>query len=151
MALFVVLSVAVASAGPAWATGSGLRPPAANPHGVSLTDKVTGVAPFGLGIKPADYPDTPFQVLYINGVDDRQEVDGDLIAAAADAFTAAPGTRLYVPLFNLTDVAPTVEPFLTTPAETTTYFFEWAVYFGEFETFADWVAIPIEAQYLVGR
>lgn len=149
--LLVALALAIASAGPAWSAGSHVRPPGAEPHGVSLTEMAAAVAPFTLNDNdPAHYPDTPFQVLYISGVDEWQEVDGGLIATANDSFTVAPGTALYVPLFNLTDVPPALAGFPSTPAEAAPYFFDPAQYGGDFEIVVDGVATPIGAEYLVG-
>ncbi len=147
----LLVALAIASAGPAWSAGSHVRPPAAKPHGVSLTEMAAAVAPFTLNDNdPAHYPHTPFQVLYISGVDEWQEVDGGLVATANDSFTVAPGTTLYVPLFNLTDVPPALGVFPSTPAEAAAYFFDPAQYGGDFEIVVDGVATPIGAEYLVG-
>jgi hypothetical protein len=59
-------------------------------------------------------------------------------------------TTLYVPLFNLTDVPPFLDPFPTTPAEASSYFFDLARYGGSFEIVVDGVATPIGPEYLVG-
>ena len=150
-AVGLLLALAIASAGPAWSAGSHVRPPAARPHGVSLTEMAAAVAPFTLNDNdPADYPDTPVQILYITGVDEWQEVDGGVIATANDSFTVAPGTTLYVPLFNLTDIPPALGGFPSTPAEAVPYFFDPAQYGGDFEIVVDGVATPIGAEYLVG-
>ena len=149
VALLAVL--AIASAGPAWSAPSHVRPPATKPHGVSLTEMAAAVAPFTLNDNaPAHYPTTPFQVLYISGVDEWQEVDGGLTAPANDSFTVAPGTMLYVPLFNVTDLPPALGGFPSTPVEATTYFFDPAQYGGDFEIVVDGVATPIGVEYLVG-
>ena len=123
----LLVALAIASAGPAWSASSRVRPATAKAHGVSLTEMAEAVAPFTMSDNnPAAYPDTPFQVLYIDGVDDWQMVDGGVVATANDSFTVAPGTTLYVPLFNLTDVQPFLEPFPSTPAEASSYFFDLA-------------------------
>ncbi len=147
----LLVALAVASAGPAWSKGSSVRPPTAKAHGLSLTEMAEAVAPFTVSDNnPAAYPDTPLQVLYIDGVDDWQMVDGGLVATANDSFTVAPGTTLYVPLFNLSDVPPYLEPFPSTPAEASPYFFDLSQFGGSFEIVVDGVATPIGPEYLVG-
>jgi hypothetical protein len=109
------------------------------------------VAPFTLSDNdPAAYPDTPLRVLYIDGVDNWQMVDGGLVATANDSFTVAPGTTLYVPLFNLGEQPPYLEPFPSTPAEASSYFFDLTQFGGSFEIVVDGVATPIGPEYLVG-
>ncbi len=139
----LLVALAVASAGPASSKSSSVRPPTAKAHGLSLTEMAEAVAPFSVSDNnPAAYPDTPLQVLYIDGVDDWQVVVGGVVATANDSFTVASGTTLYVPLFNLTDVPPFLGPFPSTPAEASSYFFDLAHY-GSFEIVVDGVATPI--------
>jgi hypothetical protein len=61
------------------------------------------------GNQTSYYPDTPFQILYLNPI---------------NSFTVRAGTMLYVPLWNAHDSPPVVGVFPTTPSEAKAYWFD---------------------------
>ena len=100
MLLGVILTAGL-SAGRLFA-GSVL-PPTAQPHGYTLTDMAAAVANFSIsGNDPAYYPDTPFQILY------RQHVQDP---TGANTFHVKPGTYVYVKFFFIDDSAPVIGNF----------------------------------------
>lgn len=148
----LLTAVAVASAGPAWTAPSHVLPPKAAPHGYSLAEMGAATADFSFNLNdPADYPDTPFQILYIDDVDIQIGNDGGVVATAENSFTVAPGTPLYVPIFNVTDDAPVFGQFPTSPGQAADYFFGPSQYGAQgFEIIVDGVATPIGVEYLRG-
>lgn len=66
--------------------GSAVLPATARPYGYSLADMARLTAVFNVGDRSGPPPNSPFQILYYNGV------------TGATSFTVAPGTFLYLPL-----------------------------------------------------
>src|SRR6476659_5160909 len=110
LAFVAFLGLTATTALSAAAEGGAVLPPNAEPHGYSLTDMTRAVARFNdSGNDPAYYPDTPFQILYVN----RPNHTG--------SFTVKPGTAFYVPVVNVNDSPPVLGVFPTTPAEARRY------------------------------
>ena len=146
----LVAGLAIASAGAAWSGGSGVRPASAKPHGYSLTEMAAAVAPFTMGENdPALYPDTPFQVLYVNDID-FQMVGSGVVATATQSFEVSPGTQFYAPILNSTTIEPVVGTFPSTPEEAPFNFFDPSEYGGTFEIEVDGSTTPIGPEYLAG-
>lgn len=101
-----------------------VMPPAASPYGYSLADMAALAAPFNAsGNDPSQYPDTPFQILYVAGLDFTPEGEG-LFAAGGNEFTVENGTRLYVPIISSDDNAPVIGDFPSTSADAPQYFYD---------------------------
>src|SRR5260221_478161 len=101
--------VLIASSAPALARGGHVLPPTAKAHGFTLADLAAATAPFTTsGNNPNFYPDTPFQVLYVDpATQDGIAVDGGIVVTGSNRFTVPTGTAFYVPILN-TDNAPPV-------------------------------------------
>lgn len=149
-AFTLLVALGVASAGPAWSSGGGVLPASAKPHGYSLTQMASAVAPFTMSDNdPAFYPDTPFQILHVDDID-YQMVGSGIVATATQSFTVSTGTPLYVPILNSTNAAPVVGTFPSTPEEAPFNFFDPSEYGGTFEIDVDGSTTPIGAKYLAG-
>jgi len=146
----LLVALAVASAAPAWPQGGGVMPASAKPHGYSLTEMASAVAPFTMSDNdPGAYPNTPFQILYVNNID-YQEVDGGIVATATTSFTVPTGRPLYLPIFNSTDGEPVVGTVPATAAEAPFHLFVASQYGGTFEIIVDGSTTPIGAEYVAG-
>ena len=150
-ALSVALVLGVASGAPGWAKSGAVVPAKASPYGVSLTEMAAAVAPFTFsGNDPAHYPDTPFQVLYVDGFD-VEIIDGGLVATGAKTFTVEPGTSFYLPIFNVNDAPPVLGVFPTSAADAPFYFFDQSqVGAQDFEIVVDGTSTPIGPSFLAG-
>jgi hypothetical protein len=73
--------------------------PEARPFGYSLADMARLTADFNIGDRSGPQPNSPFQVLYENGV------------TGATDFSVAPGTYLYVPLLYNDNAPPLIGHF----------------------------------------
>ena len=148
--LATVALSAVVSTPPAWSSSSHVLPPSAKPHGYSLTDMAVAAAPFSTsGNDPALYPDTPFQILYINEYD-GEIVDGGFVATGGNTFTTSVRTRYYVPIFNYTNSGTVAGDFPSTAAEAPFYFFDDSQLGASLQVTVDGVATTIGPEYLVG-
>jgi hypothetical protein len=139
-------------ASPSAASGGDVLPARARPHGYSLADMTRELALFTTsGNDPAYYPDTPFQILYVEQFNPPQE-DGDgLLFTGTGTFTARPGTMYFVPIWNADDSAPVLGVFPSTPAEGRRYFFEQSQLGGdEFQVIVDGSHTRVGRPYLAG-
>jgi len=130
---------------------SAVLPPDERPHGFSLVDMATAVAPFVMsGNDPELYPETPFQILYASDVD-LEMVGGGVLASGRQQFTVPGGTEFFVPLFSLDEVPPAPAGFPLTSSEAVPYFFDPAQAGArDFEVVVDGTSTPIGPEYLVG-
>jgi len=100
----LALIVALTIAAPAVLAGGGnVLPGPAKPKGFSLSDMAKATAGFNTpnpitGMRTFPYPDTPFQILYV-------QQNNNL------TFEVSPGTMLYVPIFFSDDTKPVVGTF----------------------------------------
>ena len=97
------LSLLVAlAARPVYADGGVVLAPTATPFGYTLADMAEELAFFDTtGNNPADYPDTPFQILYA----DFSNPTG------ANTFKVKRDTMFFVPLFSIDDSPPIIGNF----------------------------------------
>ena len=111
--LVSLLGIVIGLAAPgkfARAEGGNVMPPEAKPYGYSLGDVAKAIAYFtASGNNEALKPNTPFQILYLNGT---------------NAFTVKTGTKFFVPLFGFDDSPPVLGQFPTTQEEAEFYFFD---------------------------
>jgi hypothetical protein len=152
----IVVNAAVSSltANSALATAGGtVLPATARPHGWSL-DRMTGaLAMFNTsGNNPSYYPNTPFQVLYVDpSTAQSVPVDGGLSTSGSNTFRVPPGTPYFVPLFFVDDSPPVLGTWPATHAEAIGYFFDASQYGAQgFEITVDGQTTPIGSAYLAG-
>jgi hypothetical protein len=150
-AIVVALLFTLAFIPTGWTSGGVVMPAPATPHGWSLHDMATAVAPFTRsGNDLAHYPETPFQVLYVTDIDFTAAGAG-VLATGTNGFSVPLGTSFYVPVFNVNDVPPVLGEFPTTPAGAASYFFGQSQYGGrDFEVVVDGAGTPIGPAYLAG-
>ena len=129
LVLFAATMAAIpfAPAGPAAASGSNpVLPPDARPFGWSLERMTGALALFtASGNDPANYPDTPFQILHVKREDGFQSTpvgDGFRITGAS-TFRVRPRTLFFVPMANVNDSPPFPAPFPASRREAIPYFF----------------------------
>ena len=150
----IVLALALATAAPGGAAGTsgGVLPPQARPLGYSLADMVRATALFtNSGNDPANYPDTPFQVLYGDpSTVAVGEADGCLLVTGTNGFTTDVRTFSFAPIFNSSDVPPVDGVFPTTPAEAEAYIFGPDQFGGQFEIVVDGTTTLVGPTFLVG-
>jgi hypothetical protein len=106
--------------------GGNVLPPTARPHDTSLADMARATALFNTsGNNLADYPQTPFQILYVDPSTVSVSVDsnGVLQETGTNNFTVRPGTEFYVPLAFVDDSPPILGTFPTNRADAVNYFF----------------------------
>jgi hypothetical protein len=133
-------------------SGGKVLPPTASPHGYSLTDMARATALFtNSGNDLAQYPQTPFQVLFVDwstlGLEDLG--DGGLLFTAGNSFTVASGTPLYVPLLSMNDSPPVIGAFPSNASDTATYFFgQDQTGVRDLEVLVDGHATRLDASYL---
>ncbi len=111
VAHFLCLGLGLALLAPAARAGGGnIMPPSAKPDGYSLADMSEALAYFtSSGNNSAYYPDTPFQILYID------------YATGSLNFTVDPGTKFFVPVFGIDDSPPIWGDFPSGPAGVRNY------------------------------
>ena len=147
-----VLCPAMASS--ALATSSPVLPPDARPLGWSLERMTAALAVFtASGNDPANYPDTPFQILYVKDFADPEPVSGGgLRFSGSSTFTVRPGTKFFVPMANADDSPPLPPgPYPESPAQAVRYFFDPDHYGASgWEITVDGQSTPIGAEYLAG-
>ncbi len=149
-ALALVAALAVASAAPALARANTVLPASAAPHGYSLTKMASAVAPFTFFYNDPDlYPDTPFQVLYVDEFD-ADPVNGGIVATGGNSFTVTAGTTLYVPVFNASDEPPVLGTFPTTSAGAASYLFDPSLYGSSWDLIVDGKVTPLGPEYVAG-
>lgn len=120
VAMLLVIAVLVSLA---LAEGGGnVMPATAKPHGYSLDDMTLKMALFQTSSNdPTYYPQTPFQILYMNfmtGGMTRSDIScpapnggtGDLWTGT-NSFVVRAGTSFFVPLWGITDSPPVLPPF----------------------------------------
>jgi hypothetical protein len=126
-------------------------PPEECPHGYSLTAMGAAVAPFTTsGSNPALYPDTPFQILYVDEMD--VEMVGDrIVLTGSNVFTVAAGTVLHVSIFGGNDYSPPiVSDFPTIPSQAPSYLCDPEHYGAEFEIDIDGTSTALGPEYVTG-
>ena len=129
--------------------GSVLAPDAC-PHGFSLTAMANAVALFTVsGNDPDLYPDTPFQILYVEDMDVEVATEGTQFKGE-NSFRAAEGTHFFVPIFGANDKPPVFAPFPTTPAEAAPYLADPEHWGGSFTVDVDGTITAIGPEYVAG-
>ena len=125
-------------------------PPQARPFGYSLADMASANALFTYtGNDPANYPDTPIQVLYADlSTFEATEVDGCVHVTLSNEFTTSVRTFYYVPILNNSDIPPIHGVFPTTAAEARAHFFGPDALAGQYEVVVDGSATPIGPAYV---
>ena len=111
---------------PGAAQGGGqVLPVTASPYGYSLADMARATALFNTsGNNPADYPHTPFQILYVDpATESLTPSGGGALETGTNSFVVAPGTPFYVPLAFVDDSPPILGTFPTDPSATANYVF----------------------------
>ena len=124
---------------------SGVLPASAKPFGYSLADMTRLLALFTTsGNQPQYYPDTPFQILYVNGPQtDFSFRKPDLTTICeppgpscglffteksgfkeSNSFTVRRGKKFFVPVDNADDSPPIVGTFPVTPKQAKRYIFD---------------------------
>lgn len=141
--LIVILTLGLGMAlgvGPAYAGGGHILPPTAKPHGYSLEQMAVALAKFTESQNNLNYyPDTPFQILY-----------GDS-STGTNTFTVRPGTKFFVPIFNVTDSPPLLGVFPTDGRTAVAYVFDTAQLGGsDFTIAVDGNITPVGPAYLAG-
>lgn len=153
-AVAIVLAFGLANATPSLAQPAGGRvlPPQARLFGYTLTDLARETALFTYTENdPANYPNTPFQVLYVDPATlEASEVDGCLHVTGSNEFTTSVRTFYYVPIVNVSDVPPIHGQFPTTTAEARAHFFDSNQLGGQFEIVVDGVASPVGPAFVGG-
>jgi hypothetical protein len=137
----------------ALATSSPVLPPNARPLGWSLERMTGALAVFtASGNDPANYPDTPFQILYVTDFADPEPVaGGGLRLSGSSTFTVRPGTKFFVPMANADDSPPFPAPYPESQAQAEPYFFGPAQYGARgWQITVDGQSTPIGAEYLAG-
>jgi hypothetical protein len=112
MAQVSLLVISALWARPALADDGPVLPATATPAGYSLADMAAEMAYFSTsGNNSSLYPDTPFQVLYVDS------------ATGTNTFTVRTGTKFFVPLAFIDDSPPILGDFPTDPSEAADYVF----------------------------
>jgi hypothetical protein len=133
--------------------GGNVLPSTAQPSGWSLSRMTGAVAVFTIsGNDPANYPDTPFQVLYYDPSTRHDEiVDGGLHTTGSNTFTVRPATSFFVPVFSVDDSPPIIGTWPTTHEQAVAYFFgPTQVGVKGLEITVDGRTSPLGAAYLAG-
>ncbi len=153
-AVAIVLAFGLGNAAPSGAAAGGGRvlPPQARPFGYTLTDMAQEAALFtSTGNDPANYPDTPFQILFVDPATvEAEEVDGCLHVTGSNEFTTSVRTFYYVPIINFSDVPPIEGEFPTTPAEARAHFFDPDQLGGQFQIVVDGSSTAVGRQFVAG-
>jgi hypothetical protein len=126
-------------AGQAAADGGNVLPPTASPSGYTLADMAEELAFFDTsGNNLAYYPDTPFQILYVD-------------PAVENTFTVKTGTLFFVPLFSLDDSPPIIGAFPANAADAEGYVFgDTQIGADEVEIEVDGLVTSIGPEYVAG-
>lgn len=138
------------------AAASGVLPPSAAPHGMTLTDMIPEVAPFMTsGNDLAYYPSTPFQLLYADwsNTEFTVEPDGDGQRASIQGvnhFTVPTGTFFHLLAYNLDDSPPVYGPFPTDNEQARAYYFGQQGLSAEYWVEVDGKARKLGPDYVVG-
>ncbi|MBS1830602.1 MAG: hypothetical protein JST93_35205 [Acidobacteria bacterium] len=160
MALPVLLLAIVVLVSMALAEGGGnVMPATAKPHGYSLDDMTLKMALFQTsGNAPAYYPQTPFQVLYMNfaaGPPAMSEIScpapnggTGALFSGANSFVVRPGTPFFVPLWSVTDSPPVLPPFPSHASLAGHYMFDVSLVGGrDFEVIVDGQSTKLGERY----
>jgi len=131
LALFTVVPV------PAFAGGGNVLPPNAKSSRFTLTDMAQEIAYFTVSRNnPAEYPDTPFQILHIS---------------ETNTFEVKAGTKFFVPIAYITDSDPILGDFPVDAGSSDEYFFDPAQLGGhDFEIEVDGKVTSIGPEYVAG-
>jgi hypothetical protein len=133
--------------------GGNVLPATAKPHGYSLPDMAEASALFATsGANPADYPDTPFQILFGEPATIQFSVVGGVLTeTASNTFTVRPGTMFFMPLLDVDDAPPVIGTFPTTYAGALNYLFSpTQLGLENLEVVVDGKVTSIGSAYLVG-
>ena len=174
VAVLAVALIGVVGSGPASAGGGasgGVMPASAQPLGYSRADMTGLLALFTTsGNQPAYYPDTPFQILYVDPAlsEPFRVVASDLTAPCtspappcglfatqsgpfSNSLTVPAGTRFFVPVDNADDSPPIVGTFPTTNDGAKRYIFDPLQAGGkDFAVIIDGVSTPLGPAYVAG-
>lgn len=149
-AVILALASAAAPLATGSRTGASVRPAAACPHGFSLAEMARVVSSFTMsGNDPKHYPDTPFQVLYVEDVE-MEMIAGGTLATGTQSFVVPAGTEFFASIFSVTDAPPVLPEFPATAAEAPSYFFDAGKYGGNFEVLVDGRSTTLGPDYLTG-
>jgi hypothetical protein len=103
--------------------------------------------------QPDLYPDTPFQILYVdpataNGV---PTIDGGVADSGSNMFPhVRPGTPYFVPIINPDDSPPVLGTFPTSHEDAIPYVFGHDTYGASFQIIIDGRIMPIGSEYVAG-
>ena len=152
LAIFLAIALGDAAQSRAATGGGRVLPPQARLFGYSLADMARETALFtNTDNDPANYPDTPFQVLYADPTTfEASEVNGCLHVTGSNEFTTSVRTFYYVPTINNSDVPPVHGEFPTTTAEARAHFFGPDKLAGQYAIVVDGSATPIGPAYVAG-
>jgi hypothetical protein len=127
-------------------------PPDARPYGYTLADLAQQLALFTVsGNNLANYPNTPFQILYAAPPFATVPVGNGTVFSGGNTFTVARGTPFYVPLFNADDSPPFVPPYPKSAQQASNYFFNPSLLGGQdFYVFVDGVPTELGPDYVAG-
>jgi hypothetical protein len=104
--------------------GGEVLPATAQPYGLSLTDMARITAPFIVSGDLSLYPQTPFQILYLDPTTQTiSQVNGGLVVTFSNHFSVAAGTPFYVPLVFFDDSPPVLGTYPTDPGAAANYVF----------------------------
>jgi hypothetical protein len=132
--------------------GGDVLPATAHAHGYTLTDMASATALFITSNDPSRYPNTPFQILYVDpNTLTFNLVNGGLVVGASNQFTVKPGTPFYVPLAFVDDSPPILGTFPTTAQAAADYVFSHdQVGLGDLRIVVDGHATSLGAAYTAG-
>jgi hypothetical protein len=115
-ALCLLMLLVISSAFAQDGRGGKVLPGQAKPYSYSLDDMAKAMALFQTSSQLADYPATPFQILYCCSTAQFSQPicpDGGVgtLEVAANNFSVSDGTAFFVPLFNFDDTPPVLGVF----------------------------------------
>lgn len=133
--------------------GGNVMPPPATPNEYSLADMAKAMALFTTsGNNPAYYPNTPFQVLFLDFSTATYDFsNGGFLTKGGNSFNVPPGTPFYVPLWNADDSPPVAGVFPVEAQGAVPYFFDPNQIGGrDFEIIVDGKSTPVGPGFLAG-
>jgi hypothetical protein len=151
--VLLVAGAPVAARGASAGADNPVLPRTARPEGWSIRQMAAAVATFDAsGNNPADYPHTPFQILYYDPATNQcPVVNGGLDCTGSNSFTVPAGKYLYVPFFNVDDSPPIIGTYPATHELAVGYFFDPAQVGGrDFSIIVDGEQVAIGWPYLAG-
>lgn len=156
----ILLAIAIVVSGAFGDGGGNVMPATAKPYGYSLDDMTLKMAWFQTsGNNPTYYPQTPFQVLYMNyttGGTTQSDIscpapNGGMgyLFAGTNSFVVRSGTPFFVPLWSVSDSPPVLPPFPSQPSMAGYYFFSSQLVGGrDFEVIVDGQSTKLGESYV---